>query len=108
MLLGQVGAKLQNSRSDFKILEAGRVTWSEFHTEDPNISGSNVHKLLSQAIVRPGFVFPCLRIFTQLVSVFKATQNVNLVIYVTLLYTHKQLVILVYVILYPGANDYEV
>jgi len=52
----------------------------------------------------------------QLPSVFKATQNANFVIYVTLFsthththtHTHTQLVSLVNVILFQGANDYEV
>ena len=67
-----------------------------------------MHKLLAQATVGPGFVHPCLRIVMRLLSVFKATQSINFVIYVTLFNTHTQLVSLLNVILFPGVDDYEV
>ena len=46
----------QNCRSLLKILGARRVTWCQFHTEDPPILGVTVQSLVATATWRPGFV----------------------------------------------------
>jgi len=54
------GAQIfQKSRSHLKILGARRVIWSKFHTEDPQILGVIVEKVVARATWYPGFVHHC-------------------------------------------------
>jgi hypothetical protein len=46
----------QKSSSHLKILGARNVTWSKFHTDDPQILGATVQNLVVRATWRPGFV----------------------------------------------------
>ena len=47
-------------RNHLKILVARRMTWSQFHTENPQILDATVQDLVPTAIWRPGFLHPCL------------------------------------------------
>ena len=49
----------QKSRSFHRIVGARRMTWSEFHTEDPQILGTIIQNLVPRAAGHPGFVHPC-------------------------------------------------
>jgi len=56
---GAKGAQsFQKFRRNLKILDAGRMTWREFHTEYPQIVGATVHNLVSLPIWCPRLVHP--------------------------------------------------
>jgi len=48
----------RKSRSHIRITGVRRMTWSRFHTEDPNIIGVTVQNVVSRVTWRPGFVHP--------------------------------------------------
>jgi hypothetical protein len=47
------------SGSHLKILAARRVTWSTFHSEDPQILGVTEQTLVARATWRHGYIYPC-------------------------------------------------
>jgi hypothetical protein len=49
----------QKCRSHVKLLGARMVTWSKFHTKDPQILGAAIQNSVAMATWRPGFVHPC-------------------------------------------------
>ena len=60
---------LQKCKSHLKILGAWRVTWSKYHTKDPQVLGSTVQNLVATATWRPGFVHRCSKCKRRLVMV---------------------------------------
>ena len=59
----------QKCKSHLKILGAWRVTWSKYHTKDPQVLGSTVQNLVAAATWRPGFVHRCSKCKRRLVMV---------------------------------------
>jgi hypothetical protein len=49
---------LRKFSSHLKILGTGKVTWSKFHTEGPQILGATVQNSVVRATWRPRFVLP--------------------------------------------------
>jgi hypothetical protein len=43
-------------RSNLKILGSRRVTWSEFHSQDPQILGATLQNIVAMAVLGPAFV----------------------------------------------------
>ena len=52
-------------RNNFEILGVKRVTCSKFHTEAPHILGTTVQNLFATLFWHPGFVHPCIMLFTK-------------------------------------------
>jgi hypothetical protein len=59
ILQGRSAQIFQKSRSYLKILGARRVTWSKFHSEEPQILGAMVQNLVAWATWHQGFMYPC-------------------------------------------------
>jgi len=52
---------IQKSRSQLKLIGAGKMAWSKFHTEDPQISGWTIQNVVGQVILGPEFLNPLLQ-----------------------------------------------
>jgi hypothetical protein len=68
---GAKGAQsFQKFRRHLKILDARRMTWSEFHIEYPQAVGATVHNLVSLPIWYPGFVHPWVEPYFQSLRIY--------------------------------------
>jgi hypothetical protein len=53
----------QESRNHLKIPGARRMTWSKFHSEDPQTLGTTIQNLVTTVTWHPAIVHPCMTVW---------------------------------------------